>query len=845
MEEQAWILRGILTQLESQETSAGAASDCIAGEFEKLKNLSMKYRANNTFPTKAAEKQENIKKNRYKDIIPFDHTRVKLTLTTSKTDTDYINASFIKGVSGSRAYVATQGPLPHTVVDFLRMLWEYEIEVVVMACREFEMGKKKCELYWPQKQDETFVCKPFTVHCDSEENNGDYLTRTLRLTYCNCARTLKQLHYVNWPDHGVPDSIPPILDMLYEMRTYQDHDEIPICIHCSAGCGRTGALCVIDYTWNLLRKQMITPDFNIYNLVQEMRTQRPSVVQTKEQYLLVYRTIKLLFERYLHSMDIDAYQNESVAGAVSEGELSDLSEDSELMPQLQCLLEEERFYLKQNHTPVPVLGTALTPYPDLNDTVSDMPLELMDNSHGIPSVGDVIQGSDNGPSVLPEPPAAVSEVICHMVEDPYFDIPMNSPSLEESPADPVDSTEWTVSPLFNAPSLLLNNEALDPSHSDAGAEHTDEEGPPPIPERTPESYILAVDEDPCERLSVIIPPNAAAEAIREFGGSPPSPVPPLPLRTPESFELAIDPGPAEQHLGLPAVKQGFVGMSSEWSGTSTPAALAVRNEVTSHVRSKSLRAKMTFSAPVKDFDLRPNATSKPGGIYPDLDSLGPPLLHETEESLNPPLPERTRESFILCTDNSPEESVGTSYPSMHLLSKPLIPGKVAGGLERMPAASHPSGTQDISSSLGKLPQSASPSQPRKLLDVFTRSKSVRARSSREEPLASFQQLPPLPVVVAEGGSARVERNDANHRPPLSTEKPGNKSDKSGEKGMSRSKSLKLFKSKPKPTTAPPAPPAQPGAPPRTLSGSFAVFKFGFGNRFGKPKGPRAYPETWV
>ncbi|CAG6021858.1 unnamed protein product [Menidia menidia] len=512
MEEQAWILRGILTQLESQETSAGAASDCIAGEFEKLKNLSMKYRANNTFPTKAAEKQENIKKNRYKDIIPFDHTRVKLTLTTSKTDTDYINASFIKGVSGSRAYVATQGPLPHTVVDFLRMLWEYEIEVVVMACREFEMGKKKCELYWPQKQDETFVCKPFTVHCDSEENNGDYLTRTLRLTYCNCARTLKQLHYVNWPDHGVPDSIPPILDMLYEMRTYQDHDEIPICIHCSAGCGRTGALCVIDYTWNLLRKQMITPDFNIYNLVQEMRTQRPSVVQTKEQYLLVYRTIKLLFERYLHSMDIDAYQNEAAVGAVSEGELSDLSDDSDLMPRLQGLLEEERFYLKQNHTPAPCAQRcqpahlppdALTPYPDLNDTVSDMPLELMDNSHGIPSVGDVIQGSDNGPSVLPEPPAAVSEVICHMVEDPYFDIPMNSPSLEESPADPVDSTEWT--PKYkNKPRLCFS--------------------------------------DPCERLSVIIPPNAAAEAIREFGGSPPSPVPPLPLRTPESFELAIDPG---------------------------------------------------------------------------------------------------------------------------------------------------------------------------------------------------------------------------------------------------------------------------------------------------------------
>uniref|UniRef100_A0A3Q1B2A7 protein-tyrosine-phosphatase n=1 Tax=Amphiprion ocellaris TaxID=80972 RepID=A0A3Q1B2A7_AMPOC len=95
----------------------------------ELKNQSTKYRTDKTYPSKTAEKTENIKKNRYKDILPFDHSRVKLTLTTAKNDTDYINASFIKGVSGSRAYIATQGPLPHTVVDFLRMLWEYNIQV--------------------------------------------------------------------------------------------------------------------------------------------------------------------------------------------------------------------------------------------------------------------------------------------------------------------------------------------------------------------------------------------------------------------------------------------------------------------------------------------------------------------------------------------------------------------------------------------------------------------------------------------------------------------------------------------------------------------------------------------
>uniref|UniRef100_A0A3B5AVW8 protein-tyrosine-phosphatase n=1 Tax=Stegastes partitus TaxID=144197 RepID=A0A3B5AVW8_9TELE len=118
-----------LAQLERQEAVDKEAPSGIAGEFaQRLKSQSTKYRTDKTYPTKAAEKQENIKKNRYKDILP-DHSRVKLTLTTAKNDTDYINASFIKGVSGSRAYIATQGPLPHTVVDFLRMLWEYNIQV--------------------------------------------------------------------------------------------------------------------------------------------------------------------------------------------------------------------------------------------------------------------------------------------------------------------------------------------------------------------------------------------------------------------------------------------------------------------------------------------------------------------------------------------------------------------------------------------------------------------------------------------------------------------------------------------------------------------------------------------
>ncbi|XP_022050898.1 tyrosine-protein phosphatase non-receptor type 22 isoform X1 [Acanthochromis polyacanthus] len=851
MEQQAWILRGFLAQLERQEAVDKGALNGIAGEFARLKNQSTKYRTDKTYPTKTAEKQENIKKNRYKDILPFDHSRVKLTLTTAKNDTDYINASFIKGVSGSRAYIATQGPLPHTVVDFLRMLWEYNIQVVVMACREFEMGKKKCEVYWPQKQQESFVCEPFTVNCVSEENKGDYLSRTLRLTYRNSSRTLKQLHYVNWPDHGVPDSIPPILDMLNEMRSHQAHDDIPICIHCSAGCGRTGALCAIDYTWNLLMKQMITSDFSIYSLVENMRTQRPSLVQTKEQYELVYRTIKLLFERYLQSMDAQTCQNEVTmvqSAAITDSELCD-PEEFDLMPQFQHLLDEEREALPQHFTPLPsasenlialkskdlqwdqqqwhllqTLPKDLAMFQELSEGPRTSP-KLVDTSPRAPFIEERIQENNDIPSLNPPPSQAVATAICLMVEDPYFDTPVSSPLSEEAPIHPTeDSKQWTVSPIFSLPSLILNDQTLELNSTTSGTTkaHSGEEMPPPLPERTPESYVLAVDaaaSDPIERLSVIIPPNAAAAAVRELGGSPPSPVPPLPERTPESYELAVDQAPVEQKSEVtPTVNLSRLGLSSEWCGASKLAATSYEEETKPFVRSKSLRAKMTFTAlvPTKYCDLAPNTTSNFHHCSVPVDPVTPPQPLQTEDRLTPPIPERTPESFVLTTEEIHEKTL--------LCPRALEATK---SLPRVGMSSEWDGT----------------SQPKNLFDaVMSRSKSVRAKGPRQVSFTAAEQLATPPVVTAEGGS--VEQHDVNRRPSLNAEMSGNKSDKSTDKGMSRTKSLKFFRHKPKPKTAPPPPPAQPGAPSQSNSASSSVFKFGFGNRFGKPKGPRTYPETW-
>ncbi|NXE23610.1 PTN22 phosphatase, partial [Ardeotis kori] len=272
-------------------------------EFLKLKRQSTTYRLDKIYPTEASEQPENMKKNRYKDILPFDHSRVELSLITSDTDSHYINANFIKGVYGPRAYIATQGPLPTTVTDFWRMIWEYEVLIVVMACMEFEMGKKKCERYWAEADSSPVQCGPFSVACDAEEKKNEYVIRTLKVTLNEEIRTIHQFHYITWPDHDVPSSIDPILELISEIRCYQPDDNVPICVHCSAGCGRTGVICAIDYTQKLLKDGIVPVNFSIFSLIQEMRTQRPSIVQTKEQYELVYDAMIELFKRQIKALD--------------------------------------------------------------------------------------------------------------------------------------------------------------------------------------------------------------------------------------------------------------------------------------------------------------------------------------------------------------------------------------------------------------------------------------------------------------------------------------------------------------------------------------------------------------
>ncbi|XP_056897549.1 tyrosine-protein phosphatase non-receptor type 18 isoform X2 [Takifugu flavidus] len=244
--------------------------------------------------------QENVKKNRYKDVLPYDQSRVVLSLPVADCDSDYINASFIQGATKNRSYIASQGPLSSTVTDFWRMIWQYDVKVIVMACREVEMGKKKCQRYWtPLHQSAAFG--PFTV-CNEEEASptDQMVVRTLRVTYNQDTRSVVQYHFLSWPDHDVPSEAQGILSLLELARTTQGTHTSPLLVHCSAGCGRTGVICALDYIHDLLVTK-IAADFSIMKVVLELRTQRTTAVQTKDQYLFIFRAVTSMFECFLRT----------------------------------------------------------------------------------------------------------------------------------------------------------------------------------------------------------------------------------------------------------------------------------------------------------------------------------------------------------------------------------------------------------------------------------------------------------------------------------------------------------------------------------------------------------------
>lgn len=254
---------------------------------------------------KSAMLAPNKIKNRYSNVLPPERTRVRLRESDVVTedleqDSTYINANFIDGLipSAKRAYIATQGPLQSTFLDFWRMSWELNVSVIVMLTKEVENGRLKCDKYWPDT-DCPMTIGPFKITLiDQEETSKDELT-TRKMEILNMdteeRREVTQLQYTAWPDHGLPVSTTAFLE-LTEIADKANKTKGPIVVHCSAGIGRSGTFCTVHSTTEKLKVQMREhpedePTFNIVQTVLWMRSQRPGMVQTKEQYMFLYMTI--------------------------------------------------------------------------------------------------------------------------------------------------------------------------------------------------------------------------------------------------------------------------------------------------------------------------------------------------------------------------------------------------------------------------------------------------------------------------------------------------------------------------------------------------------------------------
>lgn len=244
-------------------------------------------------PYKVAKYPENRNRNRYRDVSPFDHSRVKL----KNSENDYINASLVAMEEAQRRYILTQGPLKNTCGHFWLMIWEQKTRAVIMLNRVIEKGVDKCAQYWPtnEERDMTFRDTRFVVTLLSEDVESYYTIRLLELRNLNTGETreIYHFHYTSWPDFGVPESPASFLDFLFKVRESGSlgADQGPAVVHCSAGIGRSGTFSLVDTCLVLLDKRKDAPSVDVKKVLLDMRKFRMGLIQTPDQLRFSYLAI--------------------------------------------------------------------------------------------------------------------------------------------------------------------------------------------------------------------------------------------------------------------------------------------------------------------------------------------------------------------------------------------------------------------------------------------------------------------------------------------------------------------------------------------------------------------------
>ncbi|XP_047381824.1 tyrosine-protein phosphatase non-receptor type 22 [Sciurus carolinensis] len=807
--DQRQILQKFLDEAQNKKNN----NEEFASEFLKLKRQSTKYKADKIYPTTVAQRPKNIKKNRYKDILPYDHSRVELSLITSDEDSSYINANFIKGVYGPKAYIATQGPLSTTLLDFWRMIWEYSVLIIIMACMEFEMGKKKCERYWAEPGEVQLQFGPFSISCEAEKRKSDYIIRTLKAKFNSETRTIYQFHYKNWPDHDVPSSIDPILELIWDMRCYQEDDNVPICIHCSAGCGRTGVICAVDYTWMLLKDGIIPENFSVFSLIQEMRTQRPSLVQTQEQYELVYNAVLELFKRHLDVIG-DKHSEREIQARYFIPEQNITRQTNSVSPNLpECIINEEKM---------------------MNQQIK----QRMKRGNAEASSFD-FRASEI---------SAKEDFILHSAKSsPSFDFLELNYGCNKN-AD--TTTKWQTKALPIVGEPLQKHQSLDfssilfracPNSKPVNAEGRCFNSKGPII-RTKSTPFEVIQQRKTTELGIQEPFSYLETQSHDSH--------PVKLQSQRVMHVSSE----ELNYSLPydskhQVCNAFNEKQHDSSAFGVCSYMSlVEDPYFSSVPPSSADSKMSLDLPEKKdvtvlpSSLLPTSSSILFSYYNSYDSLAlnplnsssPSLKQEAatvatsprmDDEIPPPLPERTPESFIVV------EEAGEFSTSAPTSSSPTVMVKIGTSLEWSGISEskkfdgsvrlRPSKNVKLQSPKSDLHQDCSPPPP-----------PLPERTLESFLLADEDCMQAKSIEICTTSCPETMKNLTSSKQTLKT--PG--------KSFTRSKSLKILRNMKKNicSSSPASKPAESVQP----NNSSSFLNFGFANRFSKPKGPRNPPSTW-
>ncbi|XP_065748281.1 receptor-type tyrosine-protein phosphatase alpha isoform X7 [Phocoena phocoena] len=263
----------------------GSSNNGLEEEFKKLTSIKIQNDKMRTGNLPA-----NMKKNRVLQIIPYEFNRVIIPVKRGEENTDYVNASFIDGYRQKDSYIASQGPLLHTIEDFWRMIWEWKSCSIVMLTELEERGQEKCAQYWPS--DGLVSYGDITVELKKEEECESYTVRDLLVTNTreNKSRQIRQFHFHGWPEVGIPSDGKGMISIIAAVQKQQQQSgNHPITVHCSAGAGRTGTFCALSTVLERVKAEGI---LDVFQTVKSLRLQRPHMVQTLEQYEFCYKVVQ-------------------------------------------------------------------------------------------------------------------------------------------------------------------------------------------------------------------------------------------------------------------------------------------------------------------------------------------------------------------------------------------------------------------------------------------------------------------------------------------------------------------------------------------------------------------------